>query len=88
MGQCAGHADKPHLAGLPELEECFERAVLLQGLSGWGGVELHNVEIVGLHPHKTLFDPRDDVVASEDVLPRWPRGVGGAPTKQPHLLAR
>src|SRR5882762_1606733 len=35
MGQCAGHADKPHLAGLSELQECIERAVLLQGLPGW-----------------------------------------------------
>src|SRR3984893_8979052 len=43
MGQCAGHADKPYLAGLSELQECFERAVLFQGLPGWRGVELHNV---------------------------------------------
>ena len=28
MGQCAGHADKPHLAGLSELQECFERDIL------------------------------------------------------------
>ncbi len=69
MGQCAGHPDKPHLAGLSELQECIERAVLFQSLPGWRGMELHNVEIVGLHPHKTLFDPRHDVVAGEDVLP-------------------
>ena len=69
MGQCAGHADKPHLAGLFELQECLERAVFFQGLPRWGGVELHYVEIVGLHPDKTLFDPRHDVVAGEDVLP-------------------
>ncbi|MDQ1452622.1 MAG: hypothetical protein QOK38_2488, partial [Acidobacteriaceae bacterium] len=69
MGQCAGHADKPHHAGLSELQERFERAVLLQGLPGWRGVKLDDVEIVGLHPHKTLFDPGHDVVAGEDVLP-------------------
>jgi hypothetical protein len=68
MGQCAGHTDKPHLTGLSELQECFERAVLFQGPSGWRGVERHNVEIVGLHPHKTLFDPRRHIVAGEDVL--------------------
>ena len=32
-------------------------------------MELHNVEIIRLHPHKALFDPRHDVVAGEDVLP-------------------
>jgi hypothetical protein len=69
MGQCAGHADKPHLAGLSELQQCFERAVLFQSLPRWRGVELHNVEIIGLHPHETLFDPGYDVFASEDVLP-------------------
>jgi len=62
-GQCAGHADKPHLAGVSELQECFEPAMLFQGLPRWRGVELHDVEIVGLHPDKTLFDPRHDVVA-------------------------
>src|ERR1700730_12287277 len=53
MGQCAGHADKPHLAGLFELQECVERTVFIQGLTGWRRVELYDVEIVGLHPHKT-----------------------------------
>src|SRR5260370_2716481 len=60
------HADKSHLAGLSELQE---RAVLLQGLPGWRGVELHDVEIVGLHPFETLFDPRHHVLAGEDVWP-------------------
>ena len=69
MGQCARHADEPHLAGLSELQECFERAVLFQGLPRWRRVKLHNVEIIGLHPHKALFDPGHDVVAGEDVLP-------------------
>ncbi len=63
------HADKWHLAGLSELQERFERAVLLQGLPGWRGVELHDVEIVGLHPFETLFDPRHHVLAGEDVWP-------------------
>ena len=49
-----------------ELQECFERAVLLQGLPGWRGVD---IEIVGPHPYETLFDPRHDVVAGEDVWP-------------------
>src|SRR3954471_16645072 len=69
VGQGAGHANKSYLTGLSEFEECIERAVLPQGLPGWRGVELHDVEIVGLHPHKTLFDPRYDVIAREDVLP-------------------
>jgi hypothetical protein len=43
--------------------------VLLQGLPGWRGVELHDVEIVGLHPFETLFDPRHHVLAGEDVWP-------------------
>src|SRR6202040_2904337 len=69
VGQGARHADKSYLAGLSELQECFERAVLLQGLPGWRGVELHDVEIVGFHPHETLFDPRHHVLAGEDVWP-------------------
>src|SRR5947208_15278 len=44
MRQSAGHADKPHLAGLSELQEGIERAVLLQGLPRWRGVELHYVK--------------------------------------------
>src|SRR5438552_938845 len=35
MGQCAGHADEPHLAGLSELQECIERVVFFQGLPRW-----------------------------------------------------
>src|ERR1700737_4714046 len=35
MGQCAGHADKPHFAGVSEFQECVERAVLFQGLPRW-----------------------------------------------------
>src|SRR5438552_11726261 len=35
MGQCARHADKPDLAGVSEFQECFERAVLFQGLPRW-----------------------------------------------------
>src|SRR6202035_4921298 len=57
VGQGARHADKSHLAGLSELEKCIECAVLLKGLPGWRGVELHDIEIVGFHPRKTLFDP-------------------------------
>ena len=30
-------------------------------------MELHDIEIVGLHPRKALLDPRHDVVAREDV---------------------
>src|SRR5215472_1297963 len=32
-------------------------------------MELHDIKIVGLHPGKTLFDTRHDVVAREDVCP-------------------
>ena len=51
------------------LKHNLERAVLLQGLPRWRGVELHNVEIVGLHPDQTLFHPGDHVFSGEDVLP-------------------
>jgi hypothetical protein len=33
---------------------------------------------VGLHPHKTLFDPRDNVFAGEDVLPPLAARCGGS----------
>ena len=87
MGQCAGHADKPHLAGLPELEEGVERAVLLQGLPGGRGVELHDVEIVCLHPDQTFLGPAT-TFSSEDVLPplaarrRWSADQTAALTGQ------
>jgi hypothetical protein len=32
MGQYARHADKPHLAGLSERQECFERVLALPPL--------------------------------------------------------
>src|SRR5580704_7932073 len=54
---------------LRELEKCIECAVFLEGLPGWRGVELHDIEIVGFHPRKTLFDPGHDIVAREDVCP-------------------
>jgi hypothetical protein len=57
------------LPTLSERRECFERAVLFQSLTGWRRVELHNVEIFGLHPHKTLFDTRHHIFTGEDVLP-------------------
>jgi hypothetical protein len=53
----------------PCLEECIECAVLLKGLPGWRGVELHDIEIVGFHPRKTLFDSSHDIIAREDVCP-------------------
>ena len=62
--------------------------MLLQRLPGRRDVELDDVEIVGLHPPQALLDARHDVVAGEDVRAGWPRGAGGAPTRQPHLLAR
>src|SRR5260370_42332876 len=69
VGQGARHADKSHLAGLSELEKCIECAVPLERLPGWRGVEPHDIEIVGFHPRKTLFDPGHDIVAREDVCP-------------------
>jgi hypothetical protein len=42
-------------------------------------VELHDVEIVGLHSHKTLFDTCHDVVAGEDVLPPLAARCGRCP---------
>src|SRR5260370_23567038 len=67
--QGARHADKSDFAGVSELEERIECSMLLEGLPGWRGMELHDIEIVGLHPRKTLFDPGHDVVAREDVCP-------------------
>src|SRR5690348_11889789 len=75
--QGAGHADKSHLSSLSEFEEGIERAVLAQGLPRWRGVKLHDVEIVGFHPRKTLFDPGHDVVAREDVCASLAAGCRG-----------
>ena len=69
VGQCAGHADEPHLPGLSELQERIERAVFFESSLRWRGMKLDDVEIVGLHAGKALFDPRHDIVAGEDVLP-------------------
>ena len=40
-------------------------------------MELHHVEIVGLHPEQTLFDPRYDIFTGEDVLPPLAARCGG-----------
>ena len=42
-------------------------------------MELHDVEIVGLHPDKTLFDPRHHILAGEDVLPPLAARCGRCP---------
>ena len=65
-GWTAAHADEESWRFLTSM---FERAVFFQGLPGWRGVELHDIEIVGFHPRKTLFDPGHDIVAREDVCP-------------------
>src|SRR5271170_6372948 len=69
MWQCAGHADKPHLAGIPEFQEGFEGAVFFEGPLGRRRVKLDDIEVVGLHSREALLDPGDDVVAGEDMLP-------------------
>ena len=74
--QGARHADKSNLAGVSECEECIERAVLLERLPGRRGMELHDIEIVGFHPRKTLLDPGHDILARENVgspLAAWCR---------------
>ena len=55
------------LPGLLQLQQGVQRAVLLQRLLRRRDVELHQVEIVGLHARQALLDAGDDVVAREDV---------------------
>ena len=86
--QRAGHADEPHLAGFLQLHHRIEGAVLLQCLLRRRDMELHQVEIVGLHPHQALLDTGYDVVACKTCGLTWPTGAVAAPTRQPHLLAR
>ena len=72
--QGGGDTDEPHFARLLEFEQRVERAVLLQGLFGWRGMELDDVEIVSLHPSEALLDALDDIFSGEDVgvaLPGW-----------------
>jgi len=67
MGQCA---DMPinRPCRLSELQERFKRPWLLQ-VSGWGGVELHNVEIVGFILTRDLVDTRHTFSRGKDVCP-------------------
>jgi len=67
VGQRAGHADVPYLAGCLELLHRLECTILLQGLLRWRCMELHHIEVVGLHPLKALLDTGEDVVAGEHV---------------------
>src|SRR5690242_5534959 len=53
VGQGARHANKSDFAGVSEFEERIECPVLLEALSGWRSMELHDIEIVGFHPRKT-----------------------------------
>ena len=50
-----------------QFHQGIDGAILLQGLLRRRDVELHQVEIVGLHPHQALLHAGDDVVAREDV---------------------
>jgi hypothetical protein len=54
--------------------------MLLQGLFGRRGVELDDVEIIGLHPEEALLDVPENVVPSEDVrvAPPGHRELGGS----------
>src|SRR5271165_4754681 len=84
--QCRRHADEPHLAGLLELQQRIEGAVLFQGLLRRRSMELDDVEMVGLHPGEALLDALDDVVPGEDMLAALP-GRSGRRTNQTAALA-
>jgi hypothetical protein len=50
MRQRARHADEPHLAGLLEFQHGVDGAVLFKRLLRRRYMELHQIEVVGLHP--------------------------------------
>src|SRR5690606_28364774 len=67
LRQRAGHADEADLALRAQLLELGNRVVLLEDGARRAEVELHDVEIVGLHTDEALLDGRADVLSREAV---------------------
>jgi hypothetical protein len=67
MRQGPGHADEPDFASRFEFEQCLHRTIVLEGLPGWRDMELHHVEVIGLHAGETLFDTRHDIFSGEQM---------------------
>ena len=81
---------KTRFAFLAQLLERIDRAVRFERLLRRTDVELHEVEVVGLHSTQALLDAGADVLGRELVRRDYLSGLarGGGSTRQPHFDAR
>jgi hypothetical protein len=63
----AGHPDEPHLAGVLQFKQSIDRAIVLKRPLRWRTVELHHIEMIGLHATQALLDPGDNVLRREHM---------------------
>ena len=67
VGEGRGAADEANLAGALQVAQRRQHVFVPDRLHRWADVQLHEVEVVRLHPAQTLVHPGQDVRAAEVV---------------------